>query len=91
MKVEYNAQWLVDNADEFDEWFNADKFNWYHGGGLLIGYCSDHFEKWFNADKFNWKDYGWYLPLNFIKYIDIWYDSKYFDKSYDELLIESIK
>ena len=42
-------------SDKFNEWWDADKFDWKHSRHLAT-HCSDHFDEWWDAAKFNWEN-----------------------------------
>lgn len=74
----------------FNKWFDADKYDW-SCSFLLAGNCSKYFHKWFDPDKFYWDLDLDYLIEYCLEYIDFWYDLDRCKKSYDEILLDSIK
>ena len=56
--------------DEFDIWWNPDKFYW-EKSFALCQYHHYNFYKWWDPDKFNWEDIE-YLYKHCSEYKDIW-------------------
>ena len=61
MKIEYTHKRFKDNADKFDQWFDAEKFDRDDSIYLAI-YCHEEFKTWWDPDKFNWH-YSYYLAI----------------------------
>ena len=77
MKVQYKYEWFEKNCDKFDEWFDADRFDWYWSN-WLAKYCSQHFDKWFDPDDFNWDGSHW-LAKFCSQHFDKWFDADRFN------------
>ncbi len=67
----------------FDDWWDAEQFDWQSCSWHLAAYCWMHFEKWWDPNKFVW-DKVESLVKCCNQYIDIWY------KDYENLTERSI-
>jgi len=76
--------WRYNN--KFDEWWDADKYDWEKSSAYLAHHCFKHFDKWWDADKFNWSEGSWYLARYLRNYFDIWWDPDRFDWKDSEVL-----
>ena len=64
--------------NDFDKWFNPDKFNWGYSG-YLAHYCSKNFDRWFDHNKFDWKYTSWALAQYCSRYFDKWFNPNKFN------------
>ena len=64
--------------NDFDKWFDKEKFNWIRYSGYLAEYFFEDFDKWFDTNKFNWY-YSNYLAEFCSEHFDKWFDPKKFD------------
>ena len=72
--------------NDFDKWFDKEKFNWYYSPCLAI-FCSQHFDKWFDKEKYNW-DYSIFLAIYCSQHFDKWFDpEKYNWNEYSNYLV----
>ena len=85
--IEYNGTWFNENADSFDEWFDADKFNW-GSCNLLAIYCIDHFDKWWDTDKYDWEFWDYILAQCCSDHFEKWWDADKFDWVYKRRLVD---
>jgi len=60
---------------EFNEWWDAEKFNWNKGSFYLLRYYSDYFNEWWDSEKFNWGEVI-YLVKYCWDYRNIWCQNK---------------
>ena len=61
----YNSYELCrDHNDKFDEWWDADRFDWLQFSICLPSRCSYFFDKWWDGDKYNWLEFSAYLPAH---------------------------
>ena len=76
MEIGHTTEWFKDNADCFDEWWDADEFDWLELSDYLTIYCGEHIKKWWDAEKFNWyADASYYLMEYCSKDFELWWNS----------------
>ena len=84
LKVQYTCNWFLMYNDQFDEWFDKNKFEkiFYF---YLVQYCPDHFDKWFDAKTF---DYYFcdFLAEHCSEHFDKWFDKDTFNWQYAKML-----
>mgnify|MGYP001198641436 CR=1 FL=1 len=67
-------------AEDFDKWFDKERFNYVDCSFALANYCSEHFDKWFDKGKYNYKKSGSFaLAYHCSKDFDKWFDKETFD------------
>lgn len=66
-------------SQDFDTWWDAEKFDWRDDSDVLAIFCHHHFEKWWDAEKYNWKAGSRYLAKYCSHYINIWWDAERFN------------
>ena len=58
--------------EHFDEWWDADKFNWKEAL-CLFAHCDHKIEIWFDPDKIDWVRLGGGLPQAAPHLFDLWW------------------
>ena len=66
------------HSDNFDEWWDPDKYEWSQSSWALAQFCPKHFDKWWNPDKFDWGASS-YLAMYCPEYFSEWWDINKFD------------
>jgi len=61
-----------EHADEFNEWWNPELFNWEGESNALAKYCHEHFEKWWDPNRL--KTTACILAKYCSEYFDKWWD-----------------
>ena len=74
-----NLGLILYHAEYFDEWWDADVFDFGHYFKDLAKYCSAYFEVWWDADQFNWEDNSRDLAKYCSAYFEVWWDADQFN------------
>jgi len=81
-KIIFGNKYHIKN--DFDKWFNPDKFNWNYSG-YLAKYFTNQFDIWFDPEKFNWKQSN-HLAEYCSNQFDVWFDPEKYNWDYSEYL-----
>jgi len=66
-------------VEDFDQWFDREKFNYKDGSIDLAASCSEHFDKWFDKEKFNYGIASDTLAIYCFEHFDKWFDKEKFN------------
>lgn len=80
-RVVYTTVWFRNNKHNFEDWFDASKFNWDMGSWLLAIILPNKFDIWFSKETYNY-DSARYLMNYCPNYIHKWYDKSLLYRGY---------